>query len=101
MPNLSVQKHDGSTWETCEGVSVAADNRVVQTGLTQESEGLVVPVKLVKASGGKGPWFRGRSVPEGPDGWEIGASLSTPLTARRDSRILDVVAKLDGGRICT
>lgn len=24
----------------------------------QESEGLMVPMKLVKASGGTGPWFR-------------------------------------------
>lgn len=26
-------------------------------GLTQESEGLVVPEKPVRAGGGKGPWF--------------------------------------------
>jgi len=44
------------------------DLRVVQVNLhaaeeakcPQESEGLVVPMKLVNASGGKGPWFRVR-----------------------------------------
>ncbi len=32
----------------------------VRLGLRQESEGLMVPLKPVKAGGGTGPWFRVR-----------------------------------------
>lgn len=31
------------------------------SGPMQETEGLIVPLKPVKAGGGKGPWFRVRS----------------------------------------